>query len=68
MRRKRFDRLKTGFLGSRLTDEEHLELRQLVQTQDSLKRDLIAELHVYERLDQKLRYMIDGLKALLQRK
>ncbi|HIG26263.1 MAG TPA: hypothetical protein EYQ50_00090 [Verrucomicrobiales bacterium] len=64
--RERFDRLKTRFLSDELTDEEYLELRQLIQSQGSFKRELIAELHAYERLDRKLKNIIAGLNALLQ--
>ncbi|MBL6725822.1 MAG: hypothetical protein ISQ09_12110, partial [Rubripirellula sp.] len=48
--RERFDRLKTRFLSNELTDEEYLELRQLIQSQGLFKRNLILELHAYERL------------------
>ena len=66
IRRERFDRLKTRFLGNELTDEEYLELRQLIQSQDSFKRNLISELHAYEKLDRKLKNIIVGLNTLLQ--
>ena len=64
--RERFDRLKTRFLSNELTDEEYLELRQLIQSQGLFKRNLILELHAYERLDRKLKNIIDGLNTLLQ--
>ena len=38
--RERFDRLKTRFLSNDLTDEEYLELRQLMQSQGSFKLTL----------------------------
>ena len=66
IRRERFDRLKTRFLGNELTDEEYLELRQLIQSQGLFKRNLILELHAYERLDRKLKNIIVGLNTLLQ--
>ena len=65
-RRERFDRLKTRFLSNELTDEEYLELRQLIQSHGSFKRNLISELHAYERLDRKLKNIIVGLNTLLQ--
>ena len=64
--RERFDRLKTRFLSNELTDKEYLELRQLIQSQDSFKRNLISELYAYERLDRKLKNINVGLNTLLQ--
>ena len=64
--RERFDCLKTRFLSNELTDEEYLELRQLIQSQGSFKRNFISELHAYERLDRKLKNIIVGLNTLLQ--
>jgi len=64
--RVRFDGLKTRFLSNELTDEEYLELRQLIQSQGSFKRNVISELHAYERLDRKLKNIIVGLNTLLQ--
>ena len=64
--RERFDRLKTRFLSNDLTDEEYLELRQLIESQGSFKRNVISELHAYERLDRKLKNIIVGLNTLLR--
>ncbi|MDA7653487.1 hypothetical protein N8644_01745 [bacterium] len=64
--RERFDRLKTRFLSNDLTDEEYLELRQLMQSQGSFKRNLISELHAYEALERKLKNINVGLNTLLQ--
>lgn len=64
--RERFDRLKTRFLSNDLTDEEYLELRQLIQSQGSFKLNLISELHAYEALERKLKNINVGLNTLLQ--
>lgn len=64
--RERFVRLITRSLSNELTGEEYLELRQLIESQGSFKRNLVSELHAYERLDRKLKNIIVGLNTLLR--